>query len=143
MHMFEGKLDAIIFCTSLADYDLTLREDLVTNRLKESLDLFKETCRNPFFSKVYMFLLLNKMDIFEEKIMTKDPHDYGFDDYTGGKSKDAAKRYFRTKFEAMHPDHSKLFVNDSVAVSSDNVRFVFESIRDELVRTIIDSSVIV
>jgi GTPase SAR1 family protein len=143
MHMFEGKVDAIIFCVSMADYDLTLREDCTTNRLKESIELFQETCRNPFFSQVYMFLLLNKMDLFAEKIKLKDPKDYGFDDYKGGKDQEAAKKYFRQKFEVLYPNHAKLFVNDSVAVSSDNVKFVFEAIRDELVKNIIDASVMI
>jgi GTPase SAR1 family protein len=143
MHMFEDRIDAVIFCVSMADYDLTLREDNTTNRLKESLALFQETCRNPCFGSVYMFLLLNKMDIFEEKIKSKDPKDFGFDDYKGGKDKEAAKRYFRRHFEVLHPDHSKLFINDSVAINSDNVKFVFEAIRDELVKTIIDNSVMI
>lgn len=143
MHMFEDRIDAVIFCVSMADYDLKLREDNSTNRLKESIALFQETCRNPFFSKVYMFLLLNKMDIFEEKIKQKDPKDFGFEDYRGGKNKDNAKKYFRRCFEVLHPDHSKLFINDSIAVSSDNVKFVFEAIRDELVKNIIDGAVMI
>ena len=141
MHMFEGKVDAVIFCVSMADYDLNLREDGVTNRMRESLELFQETCRNPFFSKLYVFLLLNKMDLFEEKIKVKDPKDYGFDDYTGGKDKEAAKRYFAGKFKACHADHSKLFVNDSIAVRSSKVKFVFESIRAEILRDILDTAV--
>lgn len=139
--MFEGKVNAVIFCVSLADFDLTLRKDNTTNRVKESIELFHETCRTPYFSQVYMFLLFNKMDIFEEKIQLKDPYDYGFEDYKGGKNLDAAKRYFRKRFESLHPDHSKLFVNESIAVSSSNVKFVFESIYEELMRNIIDNAV--
>jgi hypothetical protein len=142
IHLFQDKVDAVIFCVSLADYDLLLREDGVTNRMKESLELFSETVNSPIFVDVYCFLLLNKQDIFEEKILTKDPNDYGFDDYTGGLNKEAAKRYFRKKFERIHPNHSKLFINESVAVNSDNVKFVFEAIRDELVKNIIDSAVV-
>lgn len=140
LHLFYGKITAIIYCVSLADYDSLLREDIKTNRLRESVELFKETCKNPQFKDLWCFLLLNKLDLFEEKIKTKDPASYGFSDYTGGLNKDAAKRYFRKLFEAIHPDHTKLFIHDSVAVNSDSVKFVFENIRDVLTRNLIQTA---
>ena len=38
-----NDVTAIIFVTAMSGYNLTLREDATQNRLKESLDLFKNS----------------------------------------------------------------------------------------------------
>ena len=43
-----NDVTAIIFVTAMSGYNLTLREDATQNRLKESLDLFKNLWNNRF-----------------------------------------------------------------------------------------------
>jgi len=40
--------------------------------MHESLTLFKEVCNCQWFTSTHIILFLNKRDIFEEKIKTKD-----------------------------------------------------------------------
>lgn len=71
MHCFQD-VTAVIFCVALSEYDLKLYEDDTTNRMQESLKLFKEICNNKWFTKTSMILFLNKKDLFEEKINRVD-----------------------------------------------------------------------
>lgn len=66
------NVDALLFVASLSEYDQVLREDQSTKRLDESLNLFREMCKNPDFAEHDMILLLNKKDLFMEKITRKN-----------------------------------------------------------------------
>ena len=67
IHCFDC-VTAVIFTTSLSEYDQTLREDDGQNRMKESLLLFQEIRNSPWFRAVPFILFLNKIDLFQEKI---------------------------------------------------------------------------
>lgn len=67
MHCFQ-EVTAVIFCVALSEYDLKLYEDDTTNRMQESLKLFKEICNTKWFANTAMILFLNKRDIFSEKV---------------------------------------------------------------------------
>ena len=77
---------ACIFCVALSEYNLTLYEDGTTNRMLESLKLFKEICNSKWFVDTAMIIFLNKMDLFAEKIKTVDLT-CAFPEYTGGTKK--------------------------------------------------------
>ena len=67
IHCFDC-VTAVLFCSSLSEYDQTLREDDTQNRMKESLLLFDEIRNSPWFRTVPFILFLNKIDLFQEKI---------------------------------------------------------------------------
>ena len=60
---------AIVFVASLAGYNLNIREDNTTNRLQESLNLFKQVWKNRFLAEVSLILFLNKTDLLYEKVV--------------------------------------------------------------------------
>jgi hypothetical protein len=67
IHCFQD-VTSVIFCVALSEYDLKLYEDDTTNRMQESLKLWKEICNTKWFVNTHMILFLNKRDLFEEKI---------------------------------------------------------------------------
>jgi GTPase SAR1 family protein len=67
MHCFTD-VTAVIFCVALSEYDLKLYEDNETNRMHESLKLFKEITNSKWFAETSTILFLNKSDLFREKI---------------------------------------------------------------------------
>lgn len=83
-------VDAIVFVVNLDQYDQVMPEDGHTNRLRDSLVLFEELCRSPWFHKTKFNLVLNKVDVFRTKIattplsvcfkstMSGNPNDYDF-----------------------------------------------------------------
>jgi hypothetical protein len=81
MHCFQD-VTAVIFCVALSEYDLKLQEDDQTNRMHESVKLFKEICNSKWFVDTSMVLFLNKKDLFEEKIKKVDLT-VAFPEYTG------------------------------------------------------------
>ena len=65
------------FVVSLSDFDEKLAEDPSTNRLAESLTLFGEALADPNLADTPIVLLLNKLDLFKEKLAgIEAPHVY-------------------------------------------------------------------
>lgn len=67
LHCFNS-VTAVIFLTAINEYDMVLEEDTSTNRLLESLKLWKALTSSQFFKGTPFILFLNKSDLFKEKI---------------------------------------------------------------------------
>eukprot|EP01084_Bolivina_argentea_P142268 249950_1 len=67
LYLFEN-VTCTLFVASLSDYCLNITQDKNVNAMKESLDYFEEICNNKYLKKNEIFLLLNKFDIFGERI---------------------------------------------------------------------------
>jgi len=96
MHCFQD-VTSVIFCVAISEYDLKLYEDDQTNRMHESLKLFKEICNSKWFIDTAMMLFLNKRDLFEEKIKKVDLT-VAFPEYTGGLNYENAVTFIKDKF---------------------------------------------
>uniref|UniRef100_A0A915J8I4 G protein alpha subunit n=1 Tax=Romanomermis culicivorax TaxID=13658 RepID=A0A915J8I4_ROMCU len=81
IHCFSD-VNSVIFITSLAEYNMVLEEDEKTNRMIESITLFKSLCHSRWFLNVPMILFLNMKDVFDEKI-SLFPITVAFKDYPG------------------------------------------------------------
>jgi len=129
IHCFEG-VAAVIFVTSLSEYDQTLFEDGTTNRMLESLKLFDEVCNSRWFKDSHIILFLNKTDLFKEKIKKYDPKDFCFSDYEGGLDYDKALGYIEEAFLNKNSINRKIYIQKTCATDTGNIRFVFNVIRD-------------
>jgi len=98
IHCFEN-VTAVIFCVSLAEYDLKLFEDENKNRMHESLGLFDQIINCRWFQDTPIILFLNKLDLFEEKVVRVDLKQF-FSEYNGGPNKDAAIQFIKKLFES-------------------------------------------
>ena len=67
IHCFEDVL-ILVFLAAVSEYDQVLEEDGRTNRLEESLNLFKAISGTVYFKEQEIILFLNKKDLLEEKI---------------------------------------------------------------------------
>jgi hypothetical protein len=77
-----SEVNAIFFVAAINEYDLFLKEDLSTNRMREALQLFEEIVNNKELEEVPIILFLNKVDLFEEKI-ARVPLTVCFPEYKG------------------------------------------------------------
>jgi len=137
MHCFQD-VTAVIFCVALSEYDLKLQEDDRTNRMHESLKLFKEICNSKWFSDTSMILFLNKRDLFAEKIERVDLK-VCFEDYNGGKNYKNASEYIKDKFSAQNDNPSKvIYTHLTCATDTDNITVVFKAVREIILRKFID-----
>lgn len=140
IHCFED-VTAIIFCVALSEYDLKLYEDNETNRMHESLELFKELCSTKWFQQTSFILFLNKKDIFEDKIK-RVPLTVCFPDYSCPSSTDIVeegKKYIRDKFLELNTNKGKsVYAHFTCATDTSNITVVFNAVRDIILNHTLD-----
>eukprot|EP00027_Filamoeba_sp_ATCC50430_P000332 CAMPEP_0168557026 /NCGR_PEP_ID=MMETSP0413-20121227/9199_1 /TAXON_ID=136452 /ORGANISM="Filamoeba nolandi, Strain NC-AS-23-1" /LENGTH=421 /DNA_ID=CAMNT_0008588017 /DNA_START=210 /DNA_END=1475 /DNA_ORIENTATION=+ len=137
IHCFQD-VNAIIFCASLSEYDQKLREDGKTNRMYESLKLFRDVSNLKWFWNMPTILFLNKKDIFEKKIQ-KVPLNATFVDYKGGNNFDEASKYIQSLYESQIQNKQKLFFCRSTnATDTSNIKFIFNAIKDVILTYYLD-----
>jgi len=135
LHCFDG-VNCVIYLAALDEYNMTLQEDNVTNRLEESLKLFGEVTSSQWFDGKSFILFLNKSDIFKKKIQDYPLYEH-FDDV--GKEEipdfESALKYMSRKYEIIYDGHGpgKLYVFDTNALDTDNCKKVFDSVRDNVI----------
>jgi len=139
MHCFEG-VTAVMFVTAISEYDQTLFEDELTNRMTESITLFEEVCKNQWFRSTSIMLFLNKKDLFEEKIQKVPLKNY-FPDYDGPDQLKPASDFLLRKFTEKNQLASrKIYPHITCATSQDNVSFVFKSIVDIVIKNSMEAA---
>jgi len=146
-----NNVTAIIFITACSDYNLILAEDLTTNRLIESLDLFGGIWNNRWLLTISIILFLNKQDLLKEKIMSgRKLVDYfpEYKNYTvpaectpepdDPKEVTRAKYFIRDEFlkisTATGDSRHYCYPHFTCAVDTENIRRVFNDCRDIIQR---------
>jgi len=125
---FEG-VNTVIYVHSLGDYDMQLREeDEPSNRMLDSLTVFKNLCKTQFFKTCNILLFLNKVDVLEEKIHQADLS-VCFPDYNGGKDFEKAQKFIEDKFLNIN---KSCLVKMTTATNSNNMKQVLNSCKDVL-----------
>jgi len=138
IHCFQD-VKAVIFCVALSEYNMNLYEDNKANRMHESLSLYREICTTSWFKTTTTILFLNKSDVFHEKIQKVDLV-VAFPEYTGGCDEKKALEFIKEKFRQVHNESNsekKVYCHITCATSTDNIRSVFNAIRDTILHTVI------
>lgn len=126
IHCFDN-CTAIIFCASLSGYDTMLAEDGTTNRLHESLNLFRSICNSPIFAQTMMLLFLNKTDLLQKKILDS-PLTTCFSEYRGPQDYESALGYIKMKFLQMNLTRNMetVYVHCTCATDTSMIKSVFK-----------------
>lgn len=133
IHCFSD-VTAVLFVAALSAYDQVLYEDEDCNRMDEALNLFDEICNSRWFKKTSMILLLNKKDLFEEKIL-RIPLTVCFPDYAGANEYNEASQFIRGEFESRNKDSGRqIYTHITLATDSDMMRGVFHAVKDTVIR---------
>jgi guanine nucleotide-binding protein G(i) subunit alpha len=140
IHCFEG-VTAVIFVTSLSEYDQNLFEDNHTPRIIESISLFEEVLNMKWFLNCPVILFLNKRDLFEAKLKVA-PLSNVFPDYKGGAEFDEGVQYILKRFTDKVDQRRKpmIFSHVTCAMDKDNVQHVFDDVKEILIRKAISSA---
>lgn len=121
MHCFQD-VTAIIFCASLAEYNLKLDEDRTTNRMQESLRLFRQIVNTDWFKATDIILFLNKRDLFEEKV-ARVPITTAFPNYSGPQEFQACADYIQKQFLQQCEDPKKVVYPHITCATDSSVRW--------------------
>eukprot|EP00808_Paulinella_micropora_P000314 g46228.t1 len=133
IHCFS-EVTAVLFVAALSAYDLTLFEDDETNRMDESLDLFAEICNSRWFKGTAMILMLNKKDMFEEKIQTV-PLTVWRPEYDGPQEYEACGNYIKEQFESRRKDKSKpVYSHFTCATDTKLMKTIFNATKNIIIR---------
>jgi len=113
IHFFDD-FPAVVFVVAISEYDEVLDYDKI-NRLSEALDVFDGLCGSYWLPGVEMILILNKTDLFREKLHSS-PLNQTFSDYLGNTFDDACK-YIKSEFLKRNyykkPVHSFFLPNET------------------------------
>ncbi|XP_062312079.1 guanine nucleotide binding protein (G protein) alpha v1 [Osmerus eperlanus] len=128
---------AVLFVVSLSGYDMTLVEDPAMNRLQESLKLFSSICNNIFFRNTSMILFMNKIDLFQEKILHSGRHLRRYlPQFRGADCDvDTAARFISSLFVSLNASPCRLVYHHfTTATDTSNVQIVFQVVMDTIVK---------
>ncbi|KAJ3432650.1 guanine nucleotide-binding protein g(o) subunit alpha [Anaeramoeba flamelloides] len=124
---------AVLFVSSMSEYNQKLFEDEDMNRMHESLLLFEEISNSRWFTESSIILFLNKVDLFKEKIQKFDLN-VCFPEYKGGLDFDNASKMIKKKFLERVVDKEKnVFVHYTCATDTTNIQHVFDSLKDIII----------
>lgn len=137
---FNG-VAAIIFFVGSSSFDQVLYEDRTTNRLIESRNIFETIINNKAFRRVSVILFFNKADLLSKKVLVSNIMDYfPSRHFVGSPHKlEDVQSFLTHMFDEVRQDRSTdLYYHFTTAVSTDNMRFVFDAVRDSILRQHID-----
>jgi len=129
---------AILFCASLAEYDQKLREDKTVSRMQETLSLFEQVCKSPVSQSIPIILLLNKTDLFKEKLQKK-PITVFFKEYRGPQTYQESADYVKQRFLQMRVNEVEIFPHFTCAVDTDSIKLVWKDVRELICKRILEA----
>lgn len=132
IHCFQD-VTAIIFVVAISEYDLKLEEDLVTNRMHESLKLFNDVVNNKWFESTNVILFLNKKDLFAVKVK-KVPLTICFPEYDRKPNDyDDGAAFILEKFLTTNKSGKsmrEIYQYQTCATDTNNIKVVFSAVSD-------------
>lgn len=131
---FEG-VTSILFLVSSSEFDQVLLEDRKTNRLVESCNVFETIVNNKSFTKVSIILFLNKTDLLEEKVKHVNIRDY-FPEFEGDPHRlEDVQMFLLNMFDGRRREQNKpLFHHFTTAIDTENIKFVFQAVKDTILQ---------
>jgi len=147
IHCFDG-VTAVLFCASLADYDLPLREDPRQNRLSEAIMLFTEVSNQETFQTKTLIFFLNKTDLLEEKL-PDHPLQNWQPDYVPPPSATPEKLFetasefikalFMNQIDPVKRNMKTVFVHYTCALDTQNIEIVIKAVRTKLLQDLLEN----
>jgi len=129
MHCFDD-VTAIIYVASLSEYDQVCEEDAETNRMVESMNVFRDVINNRWFADTPIILFLNKVDLFDEKIHKVNLGEY-FSKYKSGKNRDKALKFIKDEYTKCNDNSGReIYIRETCATDTENIETVFNAVQD-------------
>ncbi|XP_068435188.1 guanine nucleotide-binding protein G(o) subunit alpha-like [Clinocottus analis] len=130
-------IQAVLFVVALSSYDMTQTEDPSRNQLQESLQLFTSICTNTVFMSTSLILLMNKTDLFRDKILHSGRHlRFYLSSYKGADAEvDAAAHHITAMFSSCNGSSDKpVYHHFTTATDTTNVQVVFHMVLDQVMK---------
>jgi len=125
------KPDAVVFFVSLTDWNLPTVANPKVTKLMESMEIFKEILDFEAFKGTFWIVMLNKIDLFKEKIQRVSIKQT-FPEYEGDeKNADETAKFLRDKFLVLMPEERQDSVQSHVtcALDTEQMKTVFSALQ--------------
>ncbi|CAI4221623.1 unnamed protein product [Auanema sp. JU1783] len=133
IHIFDD-VHAVLFITSLSEYNQQLAEDNTINRMLDSIDLFDQICNNEWFCNTAMILFLNKIDLFAEKIQLF-PITVALKNYKGKQEYRPSLDYITKKFKQANKNSKRsIYIHETCATDTQQIQIVINSVIDVVIQ---------
>jgi len=133
--LFMRDVTAILFVTAISEYDESLGEDSMTNRMHESLNVFKALLQQTKDTPIMLFL--NKRDLFDEKIKRGVDLKVCFPNFNG----DDPRTYVKNQFLALSESAKRaIFPHFTCALDTDNIRTVMQNVQAICIGSMVKAS---
>ncbi|XP_015189419.1 PREDICTED: guanine nucleotide-binding protein subunit alpha homolog [Polistes dominula] len=133
---------SILFLVSSSEFDQTIAENKETNRLEESRNIFDTIVNNMTFGGVSIILFLNKTDLLDRKVRSNDTNvRWYFPQFTGDShSMKDVQNFILEMFISVKKDPRKpLFHHFTTAVDTENIKVVFNAVKDTILHRNLES----
>ncbi|QRW15204.1 G-protein alpha subunit [Ceratobasidium sp. AG-Ba] len=132
-------VNAIIFLAPISPFDQTLAEDHRMNRVKDSLLLWQEICRNKVLEKVPIVLFLNKIDLLKAKLAAGVQFRKYMTSYQGPNESAPVAEFLRLKFDEVYrascsPGKRTLYIHQTSVVDSRTTQKIIGNVREQIMR---------
>ncbi|OCH94427.1 G-protein alpha subunit [Obba rivulosa] len=139
---------AIIFVAPVSAFDQYLDEDPRTNRVDDSLQLFKQICSNALLKNAHLVLFLNKTDILHAKLARGVAVKKYITSYGDRPNEfDAVVNYFRAHFTQVHKRNNEnnrvLYTHLTSVVDTKATQSIITNVRDSIFRGYLKSAALV
>jgi GTPase SAR1 family protein len=124
INQIKDKVNGLAFCVSFADFDKPMFEALpyIEPRIHDSISFFAELTHTAEWMDAPVFLICNKFDGFQEKVMKTDRFTSIFPDYTGDvHDVDACAQFMVDQFKKAAQPGRQIEVMTQVALDAENV----------------------
>lgn len=136
------SVTSILFLVSSSEFDQVLLEDRRTNRLEESKYVFETIINNKVFENVSIILFLNKYDLLVKKVANPETDiRWYFPQFSGNShSIHDVQRFILTMFtEVKRTPGNALYHHFTTAVDTQNIKVVFNSVKDTILNRNLES----
>jgi len=128
------KPTALLFFTSLIDWDIPLVNEEGRSRMDESIEVWIEVLNREEFENATIILFMNKNDLFEDKIERVNLSDT-FSEYKGDDFQSALD-FIKNLFlkEAINSKHlpESIHLHNTCAIDTNAMELVFNSVSQEI-----------
>lgn len=127
---------AVVWVAAASGFNEVLFEDDKTNKLEESLMLFQQITKSRHFQDTAIILFLNKDDVFRHKLDNGASITSCFAEYKGANTYEESMAYIQAAFRKR--TQKEIQIHCTTATSSNNIRFVFDSVKEIVISEALD-----
>ncbi|KAG5279539.1 hypothetical protein AALO_G00078860 [Alosa alosa] len=134
---FFDDVRAVLFLVDASRYDLRPQQGSDTGCVQESLELYSSVCSNTVFSSASLILFMNKMDLFQKKILHSGRHlRLYFPEFKGADCDASGAASFLTSLFTDHLSSpaKPVYHHYATAIDTSSVRDVFQTVIDNIVK---------